>query len=557
MKKNKMVLFDVVIIGLLFCLLFIRFIKYSFGSFAIAYLNVFSMDLIKTSLTFIIPKFLFILLWYIGFRYILTKLEIIFIIKKIKKEINITSILLKIKWYVIILLILFGTFFIIKSFNVENKGKVNLKANGNLSYFENIVIFPEPTSLIEVKMDTLGQELPSSKSEGDLPVVLSMTIDGVNLTTYGEIKVQGSSTAYWPKKNWSLKFYSDQNRSERLKIKIGNSIASEDWIAKAEWIDPTMLRNALSYRLWGSIVDSRKTIPKYEVDNAWASDAGFKEGLKTEAQGFPKTHPVHIIINNEHYGLSMLILGHDPANFNIDKDNLNHVYMEFDARGGYTDIKTWEKFSANGVGKWIDGYYPKNEDFTDEQLNSIEELGKFINGSLENFKTHFSEHLDKTNMIDMLLFLEIVYDWDAVAQDIEMVTYDLNKWYLLPWDKDTTFGMDWDCTGIREGLENKLLINYQNEDETQKPWYKTYHSFKEEVELRYAYLRNNDVFTVNNLYNIIESIINMIPNDIWEIERSKWEEFNRPSYDDTSTYQIISWFKTRLKTLDNHFNYYQ
>lgn len=567
MKRIKTFFLDVVMIILIFVILFMFFIKSYYGFFDSTYLNIFSNNLeegfFKEGLYYIFPKFLFILFCYLSLRYIIFKLKITLDIKVFKKRINLNSVLLKVKWFLLLIFILLGIFLISNNLNIlnyNNYKSVGLKVSkesNNLVYFDDVVIFSEPTSIIEVNIDTLGNELPTSKSAGDLPVILSLTIEGTTLKTFGEIKVQGSSTAYWPKKNWSLKFYADAKREEKLRLKIGDSIASDKWIAKAEWIDPTMLRNALSYNLWGSMVKSRKTFPKYEVDNAWIGNNDMQKGLQTEAQGFPKAHPIHVKVNDEHYGLSMLLLGHDPLNFNIDKNNPKHIYMEFDARGGYTLVKTWEKFSAEGVGKWIDGYYPSNEDFTYEQLLAIDRLGKFINGSLDNFKANFSKYLDKTNMIDMLLFLEVIYDWDAVAQDIEMVTYDLEKWYMLPWDKDTTFGMYFDGSGIMEETENKLLINYEEEKLTQKPWYKTYHTFKPDIEQRYAELRNDDIFTVNNLSRLAEGIIKKIPTELWKIEKNKWKEYKRPSYDDTSTYQVISWFEERLKVLDKHFDYHK
>lgn len=432
----------------------------------------------------------------------------------------------------------------------------NYKAeNSNLIIQDDIIIFPEPNGLTEVQIDTLGESLPTSKDEGNLPVMLTFTAGGATLDTYGEIKVQGSSTARWPKKNWTLKFYADEERSERLRLKIGDSVASDKWIAKAEWVDPTMLRNALSFRLWEAMVQSRNDFPQYEVDHAWIGQNNMFDGVQTGAQGFPKTHPIHVKVNDEHYGISMLLLGHDPRNFNIDKDNPKHVYMEFDARHGYTKTKTWEKFSAEGIGEWIDGYYPKNEDFSEEQREAIDELGKLFNGSQANFEENFNKHLDKTNMIDMLLFLEAVYDWDAVAQDAEMVTYDLEKWYILPWDKDTTFGMDYNGDGVKEDSATSLLINYESEDTTQKPWYKTYHAFTTDVEARYAQLRDENIFSSHGLYKLAGDITKKIPKEIWEAEQVRWEEDERPSLDETSTSQVISWFEKRLEILDKQFNY--
>lgn len=432
---------------------------------------------------------------------------------------------------------------------------INEAENSNLIIQEDIIIFPEPNGLTEVKIDTLGNLLPTSKDDGDLPVILTFTAGGATLSTYGKIKVQGSSTARWPKKNWTLKFYADEDRSERLRLKIGDSVASDKWIAKAEWVDPTMLRNALSYRLWEAMVKSRNDYPQYEVDHAWIGQNNMFDGVQTGAQGFPKSHPVHVKVNDEHYGISMLLLGHDSRNFNIDKSNPKHVYMEFDARGGYTLTKTWEKFSADGIGEWIDGYHPKSEEFSEEHRIAIDLLGEFINGSQSNFEENFNKYLDKTNMIDMLLFLEVIYDWDAVAQDIEMVTYDLEKWYMLPWDKDTTFGMDYNGEGLKEDSATNLLINYDSEDVTQKPWYKTYHAFTMEVEARYAQLRKENIFSVHGLYKLTGDITKKFPEEMWEAERVRWEEDERPSLHETSTSQIISWFERRLEILDEHFNY--
>lgn len=442
-----------------------------------------------------------------------------------------------------------------EEFELASTIKDYTNENHNLIIQDDVIIFPEPDSLAQVQINTLGEELPETKDEGYLPVILTFSAGGATLDTYGEIKVQGSSTAKWPKKNWRLRFYADEDRKEELKIQIGDSVPSNKWIAKADWIDPTLLRNGVSFRLWESMVKSRNDFPQYEVDNEWIGNNNMDAGTQTGAQGFPKTHPIHVEVNDEHYGLSLLLLGHEPRNFNLDKENPKHVYMEFDARGGEDTTKTWEKFTADGVGQWIDSYHPKNEDFTDEQLEAVEALGQVINGSQENFEANFDKHFDKTNMIDMLLFLEAIYDWDAVAQDAEMVTYDLEKWYLLPWDKDTTFGLYWDESGLREDSATTLVFNYETEKVTQKPWFKTYKAFTPEVEARYAELRDEGIFSVNHLYTLAGDITKKIPNELWEAEKTRWEDDDRPSRDETSTAQLLSWFEERLNMLDEHFNY--
>lgn len=448
---------------------------------------------------------------------------------------------------ILVIAVIIGGIVFLKSHNLKANEKQLVVADG-------IVSFLEPESLIEIEIDTNGQELPNLKKDGTLPVTIKMTVNNETIEKPGTIKVQGSSTEKWPKKNWDIKIYNDEERTEVIKIKIGDSIISDEWVAKADWIDPTMLRNNLSYTLWGDIVKSRTTLPKYEVENAILDKEVITEE-KVEAQGFPRVYTARIKINNKHYGITNLILGHDLNNFNIDENNSKHMYLEFDSRYGYTDVKTWEKFRSDGIGNWINGYYPENEYMTEAQKKSIDILGELVNGSLENFKKNFDKHLDKTNMIDFLIFIEVVGDWDAVSQDLEIVTYDLEKWYMLPWDKDTTFGMFWDESGLLPDSENTLVIDYEKEDPTQKPWYKTYHTFTEDVEKRYAELRDKDVLTTAHLNEMIKNIEDKVLEKVWKEESNRWDSEGRPSIDETDSDQIKSWFKQKLETLDKHFKY--
>lgn len=414
---------------------------------------------------------------------------------------------------------------------------------------EEVLKFSETEELIYFDFDTMNEALPQSKDDGKLNVNVSIINGDEEFTGYGVISVQGTSTSKWPKKNWSIKLYKDKDRTKELKISFGNSIGSNKWILKAEWIDPSMMRNVLAYNLWGDIVNNRENESNIEVQNS------NRDQLNEFAQGYPFTYPSVLTVNGEHYGTSILMLGHDEENFNIDKSNPTHIYMTFDARGGYTPVKTWVKFDASGVGTWIEGYYPEVENMTEEHYRSIGELGIFIRSPQNEFEDNFDKFLDKNNIIDMLLFIEVTYDNDAIAQDIEMVTYDLQKWYWLPWDKDTTFGLRWDGTGINPDSLTKLVIDYEEQNTEEIPWYKTYHAFQSEIEERYRYLRDNDIFTVNNIENLSKIVSSNISEDLYIADYERWKNEGRPVVDEISIENILEWFEIRLETLDAHFNY--
>lgn len=443
-----------------------------------------------------------------------------------------------------------------------------LVENGEcLPYLE----LPEPHGLLTIDVDTFDEALPEKKGDGALPVDLTITSTSVSATQPGTIKVQGSSTASWPKKNWTIKLFADEDREQSLLLKIGDSIPSDKWIAKAEWIDPSQMRNHASYQLWGDMVTSR-TSDAGQLGHAGSAGetASLQDGpqasgvnevshspdlFREGAVGYPLTFMASVNVDGDHYGLSTLTLGHDPRNFNIDPSNPKNYYMEFDARYGAFPEKSWEKLGPRHVTGHMDNYLSEDGEVSSEDIAILESLADLFNGSQEDFEKGFDEHLNKTNMIDMLLYLEALGDWDGVAQDVQFVSYDGEKWFLLPWDKDTTFGMFWDGTGVIDDHKEDLLLSYDTENPTQKPWFKTYRAFTPEVEERYAQLRDNGVFTAERIQGYVDDAYGRIPDEVWEAEEEKWGPLGRVSMEDASAEKMVAWFEGRLPVMDKQFNY--
>lgn len=409
------------------------------------------------------------------------------------------------------------------------------------------VVIPEPAGAVKIDLDTLGAPIPSER--GDVAnVVASIAASGKEFTVYGRIKPQGTSTIRYAKKNWTLELYRDKERTDPLPLKVGDSIASTQWVVKAEWLDPSSVRNHLAYQLWGQMALTRNGRPQLEADN---SDAAHVPG----AVGYPKTYMTVMNINGAHYGVSTLTLGHDPRNLNIDSTNPRHHYVQFDARGGNTTEKTWSKLTYSLLDQHVENYLRADTFLDESQKVNLDRLGAFINGDPESFEANFDTYLDRLNTIDMLLYLEFLYDWDATALDIQLVSYDGTKWYFLPWDKDTTFGMNSGGRGIIQGSESALLLNYDEEDSSQRPWFRTYHAFQDEVEQRYAQLRKSGVFSLENMQYQAADAYARITDEQWQADRVAWPSrpFMEPGIADLV--QVLNWVQTRIPVLDEHFGY--
>ncbi|MFX6972908.1 hypothetical protein ABTH74_19160, partial [Acinetobacter baumannii] len=69
--------------------------------------------------------------------------------------------------------------------------------------------FPKPTSVIQIDIFADKVFPPESKAEGSINCRLKLNVDGVVNESYAQYAVQGSSSAVYPKKNFSFGFFTD------------------------------------------------------------------------------------------------------------------------------------------------------------------------------------------------------------------------------------------------------------------------------------------------------------------------------------------------------------
>ena len=101
--------------------------------------------------------------------------------------------------------------------------------------------------------------IPSTKD--DVNAELTYISKTLNFHAYITIKCQGNSSMSYPKKNFTIKLFKDEARTEKLKVNLKGWGKQNKFVLKANWIDISHLRNIISARIWGDIVKSR---PNYE-----------------------------------------------------------------------------------------------------------------------------------------------------------------------------------------------------------------------------------------------------------------------------------------------------
>lgn len=413
------------------------------------------------------------------------------------------------------------------------------------------VMFPEPTSLIRI--DWWGHEFqPSDGKNVGGNGKARICVDGVIWEGLAEFKVQGTSSAANAKKNMTMNLKNKEGG--KLALQIGGSVASTKWIWKCDYTDASKLSNPLSYKLYMAIINSRETMPKNDVDRWWFGDTrDVPKGMPTGAVGVPPIHAAVMYHNDEFYGIGNILIKQDLVNMNVFNET-NTISFEYDGRkgGSYASGSAgWQNLYAESPS--VLDLYP--EEWTPARINAVNGLGDLIRdtsaNNLQNFRDNWANHLySLDNLIDHYLYTEWLYDYDGLRQDINIVSYDCQRFFLIPWDKDTAFGVPWNDGSIKD--PTLLLIDGHTTEQFRRFFSKIKHADLARTKARYAELRDLGLFSVGWLYDEGVKHLSKYGKDLIEEEYVKWPGTFAI---ENNLNRLLSWVETRQAVLDAHFDY--
>ncbi|MEA4777777.1 CotH kinase family protein [Klebsiella pneumoniae] len=406
---------------------------------------------------------------------------------------------------------------------------------------QGIYVAGAPRGIVRIDLKSSGS-IPSSKADGVVPGYVSVKIDGQSFGAYCDFGVQGASSALYAKKNLSFDLFADDAHKEEVKLAIGNVLPHETWVYKANWIDSTHIRNTMGYALWEQIVQSRRTWPKREVESVFIGKQG-AEGLFNGANGHPVGYPCVVFFNGEFYGIGDIMTGKKRANYNLAKNAPLQIQLDI---GGWLTFGDFSSHIADT--NFVEFKAPKSP--TSATYAAIDAWDAFCNLEQADFITALPLHLDKVNIIDYFLFTTFGNFTDCGAgntiKNTQLITYDGVKWYFMPYDLDTCYGLQWDGRSISYPPTNPVRLNGDF-------WNKIRAAYGGDINARWAELRNNGIFSVSNVYALILDLQGKYSRDLFNAEFAKWPAV--PSLGITGVDQVLTWIKDRLVFLDTQFSY--
>ena len=353
-------------------------------------------------------------------------------------------------------------------------------------------------------------------------------------TCYSFTTWQGHSSLVYPKKNYTVRLFADEEITEKHRVSFAGWQMEHKYILKANYLDVSQARNLTAARLWGEMAATRPGVhPRLRESSNWGAVNGF---------------PVSVWLNGEFHGLYTM---------NLHKDE--DLYNMFDLRREAVVIANGQTMAeslfrapavfAEDTSDWELEYCASQEDeaWAKDSFNQL--IDFVMNSDDAAFRAQLHQYLDVDSAIDYLLFLYVTGLEQNAAKDVVMIRYGDSPWIATVYDMECAFGLSPDGTsylppetflpvktnGVWSSGTDSLL------------WDRLLQHFEAEIRARYTQLRRGPL-NEHSIAAIATGLMDSIPQEYYQQDLSLYPERAVPAGDPRE--QIESYITQRLPVLD-------
>ena len=398
-------------------------------------------------------------------------------------------------------------------------------------------ILIEDIPTLKISGDTLSQ-LTISKNSVDAIYIFEYKNRIMN-TGYCNIKYQGNSSLSYPKKNYTIKLYSDKNKGIDNKMNFNYWGNENKFVLKANYIDHSHARNIISARLWADICKTRSnTLPEQYVNSP---NFGAIDGF-----------PIKLYKNGTYEGLYTL---------NIPKDGWLFGMTESDGTQSVLCSENYQSgcFNAAPVINGNDWSleYPKKLSNT-IKTSWTNAIAFVMSADETNFADGIGNYFDVDSLIDYYIYAYVSCGIDSLGKNQIYITYNNGEtWYASMYDMDSTWGLYWNGSKflssslkMQDGYESMCTTASHPEDGNQL-YRKLELYLADRIKIRYAELRET-VLSEEYIVGRFEQFMNQIPEDLYAQDVQIYTGIPSKSVDHLG--QIKSFVPERLAYVDEQIN---
>lgn len=336
---------------------------------------------------------------------------------------------------------------------------------------------------------------PTSKGQGALQLFCRYISKTAKKEKYVTLKVQGDSSASYPKKNFTMTFYTDSTYAEKENLTFKGWPAMNKFVLKAHWMDHSHVRNVGTAKIWSKIVASRSDY------------ASLPEELRTSANnGATDGFTCKVFVNGVYQGLYELIVPKYKL-FGQTTGVATHSILNSEQNNQATCA--FATTSPTISGNW-------SEELQDSMSSAIStsfaNFIKFVAGSTdEEFVANAETYFDVQSVIDFDIFARVFCIVDNVCKNQIFFTYDGVKWYEGAWDMDGVLGNPPTVRGYfaYNTAFQTGYVAYKDHGITNLLYERVETLFMDRFKARYAELRA-DILSADNIIDVYERLTDTI-----------------------------------------------
>ena len=266
-------------------------------------------------------------------------------------------------------------------------------------------------------------------------------------STNAQIDVQGTSSQYYPRKNWKIKhknFTTADGVSDKYKLR-DNSIPEKNFTMKADFAESSGVHNTglAVYYEWAWRQLGFRVSPQ---------DEGYTNGVRTTVDGFPC-----LIFHRESPDSYLEFTG--KYNFNNDKTEATFGFkpgmVSWETRNNTSprilfESADFESLDINGKPNWLNDYEDRYPDDGYDNPFKLKRLTEWIISCTDDpvkFANEVNDYFDVNSLLFYYVMTEVTAGIDQRGKNMFLTWYGtdeegLDKCYLIFYDNDTVLGIN-------------------------------------------------------------------------------------------------------------------
>lgn len=392
-----------------------------------------------------------------------------------------------------------------------------------------------PISIKDISMPIveLKGDLSKVTKEEEMQMAFSYEDEDQAFDCFAQVKLQGSTSLAYDKKNYSIKLLKDDGKKNKVELVDGWG-EQHRYCLKANYVDPTHARNLVSAQLYADVISARNV----EDELSDLVNGGAVDG-----------YPVLVYNDGAFLGLYTMNIPKDKWLLGMDdseeKDQAILVAADWSEA---TALRTTMSIGADG---WELEFYSNEESQIDNDPSWVaESFNDMITFVIENdgqdFIDGISQYVDVDKCIDSMIHTVVIYGRDNLSKNVLWATFDGTVWFSSVYDMDGTWGAKWDGTVfyLPEWLMFDELATFEP---VNLLWSKLYQNFYDRIAERYAQLRQGPL-SMENITARFETFSGKIPDVVWTAEQERWPDI--PHREESTLEQILDFAAQRLGYID-------